>query len=140
MKTAKALAATLILVAFTAIQTQAADPDLTLPKDAVEMTKVDWAGYGDRLVQAIQSDNDGLVQSALQLSIRYAETIDVSDAIVDMMHVYRDHADDRVRHLAAVALASTNDELALGYLRLSSDYESSPSIKRTLKALTAPTS
>jgi hypothetical protein len=101
------------------------------------MTAVDWAAYSHRLVDGMRSESPGIVQAALRLSIQYATLVDVNEAVVDMMKIYRNHSDERVRHLAAVALASTGSDLALGYLRLSLDYEKSPAIQRTIKAVTS---
>lgn len=118
-------------------QARASTSDLELPRAQNEMTATDWASYGEVLVDAIKSGNELLVRAALRLSIQYAESVDVSAAIIDMMSVYREHDDDRVRQLAAVALASTESAIALGYLRLSVDFEKSPAVKRTIKALTS---
>jgi hypothetical protein len=115
----------------------ASTDDLALPKAKDEMSVVDWAAYSSRLVDGLRSSNDGIMQSALRLSIQYAGFVDVSPALLEVMKVYREHDDERVRHLAVVALASTGSRMALGYLQLSKDFESSAAIKRTIKAVTA---
>ena len=140
--TARLLVGVVVSVLFllSATTTRAASNDLALPKAQAEMTSVDWTNYSQRLVASVRSGNDGVVRAALRLSIQYASVVDVDDAIVDMMRVYRNHSDERVRHLAAVALASTGNRLALGYLRLSLEHEKSPTIKRTIKAATSGTS
>lgn len=121
--------------AFAAPSVSASPDDLALPKAKDQMSAVDWSAYSSRLVEGIRSSNVGIRQSALRLSIQYAGLVDVTPALLDVMRIYRDNDDERVRHLAVVALASTGNELALGYLKLSEDFESSPAIKRTIAAV-----
>jgi hypothetical protein len=118
----------------------ASPDDLALPKSRDQMSAVDWAAYSSRLVDGLKSSNSGIMQSALRLSIQYAGLVDVSPALIEVMRVYREHDDERVRHLAVVALASTGSRMALDYLQLSEDFESSPAIKRTIRAVTAEAS
>ncbi len=139
MKTAKATVLASLLLLTTTLNVKAADPDLELPKPATEMTVADWSAYEGHIVEGLRSDHDGIVQAALRLSIQYAEVVSIDDALLDVMSVYRNHSDARVRHLAAVALASTDNELALGYLRLSLDFEKNEAIRHTIKAATSRT-
>ncbi|MCK5077853.1 MAG: hypothetical protein KAR38_15830 [Calditrichia bacterium] len=60
--------------------------------------------FSKNLVKALKSDNMGLKKSAMQLVIRYGDRLNVKDAAFDLMDVYRNHRNNRVRHLAMVAI------------------------------------
>ena len=49
---------------------------------------IDWDRLSENLVYAIQSDNPGVQQAAMRLVIQYADKVDVTDAVNDLMYIY----------------------------------------------------
>jgi hypothetical protein len=45
---------------------------------------VNWERVSENLVEALQSDNPGLQQSAMRLVIQFSDKVDVSNAINDL--------------------------------------------------------
>lgn len=99
----------------------AADIDLIAPDpDAAESV---WIAFGDNLVMALKTDNEGLNISALHHIARYGERVDVRDARFEMVRIFRDHEDSRVRMLALAALSKAKDAWIADFLRRSARYE-----------------
>ena len=113
----------------------AATDDLDLPKAPHEMTLVDWHSFSATLVDALKSDNDALVQSAMRLTIQYDTKVDVRRAIPALMSVYRDHNNEAMRRLAVVTLGHTGSRFATEYLRLNLEFEKSPAVKNTIRGI-----
>jgi hypothetical protein len=90
--------------------------------------KVDWEIVSENLVNAIQSDNPGLQQSAMRLVIQYADHVDVEDAVFNMMRLYRYSEDSKVRQLALVTLHKIGDEYAMDFVRRNIEYETDKKI------------
>lgn len=105
-------------------------------EDAIVMSADDWKQYSAILVDGIRSENQGIRESALRLSIQYADKVDVSSAALDLMHIYREAEYDGARHLAAVALASIDSRNTRDYLRLNAQFERNDTIRTSLFALT----
>ncbi|NBC16346.1 MAG: hypothetical protein GVY18_03410 [Bacteroidetes bacterium] len=109
------------------------DPALT----TTNLATVDWAAFSTNLVNALATDNDGLQQSAMQLIIKYRERVDVHRARFDVMRLYRDHDDDRVRRMAVVTLGAMDNNWALGFLARSVTFEDDPAVRHTIQAVLA---
>ena len=108
------------------------------PANPATMTAADWEVYCDRLEEALASKNDGLRQGALRMVIQYGHYMDFGRmAVFDAVRLYRDHADDRIRRMAAVALLQMNDSWAFDFLERSVPFEKNQTIKRTLLAVLA---
>jgi hypothetical protein len=132
------LAACGVALVFTATAVAAAPTtELALPAPLSEMSVEQWDSFSHSLVDGIASDNEGIRTSAMRLSVQYAGRVDVTDALIDVMSIYRNHADDNVRRMAVVTLGSMNSSLAKGYLELSQQFEKSPTVKRTIRAVLA---
>jgi hypothetical protein len=69
--------------------------------------------------------------------IRYGDRLDVRASAFDVARLYRDHRDERMRHLAAVACLHLNDDWAVGYLRMSEPFERSARVLHSIRALLA---
>jgi HEAT repeat protein len=95
-------------------------------------TLTDWKAFSKNLVKALASPNEGLQLSAMQQIIRYSEHLNVKAAVIDVMRIYRNHRDLQVRRLALTALAKTNSNLALGFLRRAIGFEKSPVLKKQI--------
>ena len=94
--------------------------------------KTDWDTFGKNLSNALSSDNEGIKRSALQQIIRFHDQVDIRDATLDILHIYRSHSDLQTRRLALTALSKANSNLALGYLKLAVEYEKSPVLKKQI--------
>ncbi|MDX1546633.1 MAG: HEAT repeat domain-containing protein [Rhodothermales bacterium] len=139
-RTTMLLALTLLL-APAAFAIPADDPDEAV--EALRQAEVEavsaarWDAFGDRLVQALRDDHDGVRVAAMQLVIRYGDQVDVRRAVNDVLHLYREHDDDDVRRMAVVALGQMNSGRAIGVLRLSEDFEKNEAVQRTIRAVLA---
>lgn len=91
---------------------------------------VDWSCFSKNLVIALQSDNEGLKCSAMQLVIRHHENLDVSAAVWDVMTVFRNHPNPRMRMLALVTLHHMKHSRAMFILKRNLKFEKDPAIAR----------
>lgn len=94
--------------------------------------RTDWDTFGKNLTNALGSDHDGIKRSALQQIIRFHDQVDVKDATINILQIYRNHSNFQTRRLALTALSKTNSSLALGYLKLAVEYEKSPVLKKQI--------
>lgn len=99
-----------------------ATPDLVAPD--IEADETAWAQFGDNLVMALKSDNDGLKISALHHIAQFGERLDVRDARFEMVRLFRDHKDQRVRMLALAALSKARDAWIADFLHRTARFES----------------
>jgi len=131
----------LLIVAVTCISATAAhaydgdEIDLTPP--APEMSKVHWDAFSDNLVRALASDHEGLKMGAMRLVIQYANRVDVNAAKFDLMRLYRDHKDNRVRRMAVVALGRIENAWAMGFFERAQHFEQSESVLTTMRYVLA---
>lgn len=110
--------------------------DLTRPDFRRQMSKADWGVYGDNLEQALAGDHAGLQQGALRMIILYSDYLTISRAgIHDVVRLYRDPPDDRLRRMAVVALGKSQDPWGLDMLKRSAHFEHSPSVRHTILAV-----
>ena len=131
-----ALAASALLVSTTVAATPIdGEEDLALPAPVAQMTEAQWSAFSDNLVRALNSENEGMQHAAMRYSIQYAKDVDVGDATISMMAIYRTHDDENVRRMAVVALASLKSDFVVNYLRLHQTHEKSVPVKRTIKAV-----
>lgn len=87
---------------------------------------------------ALETSHFGLQTSALRLVITYAEDIHFNRTTVfDVVRLYRDHKDDRVRRMAVVALGELGDPWGNDMLRRSLRFEKNASVKHTIAAVLA---
>ncbi len=91
--------------------------------------KTDWDVFSKNLVKSLKSDNQGVKLSAMQQVIAYAESVNVDDAIFDIVEVYRSHPALKVRQLALTTLYKTNNAWAMDFLKRNLEFEKSPVLK-----------
>ncbi|MEJ2055810.1 MAG: hypothetical protein P8X42_17995 [Calditrichaceae bacterium] len=96
---------------------------------------VNWDRFSEGLVQALQSDNAGLQQSAMQLVIRYGDKVDVGKARFDVMDTFLYSKDRKVRQLALITLSKINNTFDMGLLYGQLKFEKDPVIKRQIAAV-----
>ena len=92
--------------------------------------EVNWQAFSVNLVKALKSDNPGLQQSAMQRIIRYADKLNVDDAVYDIANIFRFDDNPRVRRLAMVTLATIDTDKSIEYLSKYLKYEESNSIRK----------
>ena len=107
---------------------RATPPDLTVP--ALDASEAAWSSFGQNLVAALQSDNHGLQCSALQHVVTYGDRLDVRAARFEVIRLYRDHRDMRVRMLALSALAQMRDPWVADFLQRSARAEQDEHLAR----------
>jgi hypothetical protein len=90
----------------------------------------DWQRFSVNLVNAFKIPNDGLHQSAMGMIIRYADKLDVDDAVFDIVRIFRSHKDSRVRQLALVTLHKMQNEWAMDFLKRHQKYEKNETIRK----------
>lgn len=96
-----------------------------------------WKLFSKNLVQAIQSDTEGLKLAALQMVIRYGELVDVDAAVFDVVRLYRNHDDLHVRQMAVVTLGAMKHGWAMDFLTRSARFEQDPVLQKTIRAVLA---
>ena len=120
------LAALLLVLALPA---HAADPpDLTPPAPTAPAAA--WEAFSLNLVEALRSDNLGLKCSALQQIAAYGPKVDVRSARFEMVRLYRNNKDMRVRMAALSALSQVNDAWVADFLARSARFERDPEMAR----------
>ena len=128
-----------LLLAFViAVAPARADPpDITPP--AADADAATWVAFSDNLVKALQTtDNLGLQCSALQHVAAYGDRVDVDAAKFDIVRLYRDHSDSRVRMAALAGLAQMSDGWVADFLLRSARFEKDEHLARlTLHAAQA---
>ena len=91
--------------------------------------KKKWDVFSANLVKTVKSNHPGLRNSAMQLIIQYSDSLDVSDAVYDIMQIFRFNDDQRVRRLAMITLSKINTDKATAYLSKYLKFEENESIK-----------
>jgi len=103
-------------------------------KSDTMLTASQWAQFSKNLREAIMSDNLGAKTGALGQIIRYGQYLQFQELTVfEVMRLYRDSDDPKVRRMAVVALGNMNNRWAIEFLDMLSRYESDETIKRTME-------
>jgi len=94
-----------------------------------------WDLASRNMVEGLRDGNDGLKQSILQNIIRYGDSLDVNEAIFEIMRIYRNHENEGMRQLALIALHKTNNEWAMTFLQRAIKFEKSPKLRKSMCAI-----
>ena len=97
--------------------------------------KPNWDLFSKNLVKALKHKNLGLNISALLQVIHHKDNINVDSAVLDIVRLYRNHKDERVRQLALVTLHAMGNDWAIGIIKRDFRFEKSPQIKRIMLAI-----
>jgi len=100
----------------------------------VEANQIDWNAFGKNLVKAIASGNEGLQRSAMRLIIHHADKVDVGQAVFDLVQIYRNNKDEKVRQLAIVTLYKIQNRWAMGFLKRDLKFQESPLLQKQILA------
>ena len=96
-----------------------------------------WDAFSNNLVSALKSEHDGLKAAAMQMIIRYNNQLEVQDGVFDVVTIYRTHEDMSMRRMALVTLGQMESDWAIGFLERADQFEQSPMLKQTLRAVVA---
>jgi hypothetical protein len=90
--------------------------------------KTNWEAFGENLVKAVATPNEGLQLSAMGMIIRHSDSLDVKDAVFDLVRIFRSHKDTRVRRLAMVTLSKIKVEWTMYFLKRNRQFEKDKTI------------
>lgn len=111
---------------------------LNNPSVRAKLTEAQWHSYGERMAEALASGNEGLRQGALRMIILYGPNLGMKRAAVfEVVRIYRNHKDDRLRRMAVVALGNVQDSWAMDMLKRSVRFEKEPRVQQTIRAVLA---
>jgi hypothetical protein len=96
------------------------------------LENVDWDAFSENLVVGLKSDNLGVRTSAMQQVIRYADNVNVDDAIFDIVEMYRSSNDEKVRQLALAAMHKTENAWAMDFLKRNLKFEKSEKLRTAI--------
>jgi len=94
-----------------------------------------WDKASRNMVEGLKYGNDGLKQSILQNIIRFGDSLDVNEAIFEIMRIYRNHENEGMRQLALIALHKTNNDWAMAFLERAVKFEKSPKLRKSICAI-----
>ncbi|MEM1269964.1 MAG: hypothetical protein AAF752_00775 [Bacteroidota bacterium] len=89
-----------------------------------------WDKFSAALVTNIQAGHPGVQASALRHVVYYGDKVDVSDAVFDIVRIYRDNDDENLRMLALAALHKMDNTWANDFIARSIPFEKSDRVKR----------
>lgn len=96
---------------------------------------VNWKLVSKNLVRSLATGNDGLRQSAMDFFIKHSDRLDINAAVYDVMHIYRNHKDERVKKLALVTLYKMENKWAMEFLKVDLRFQDSEELKRMVAAI-----
>ena len=97
--------------------------------------EIDWKLVSKNLVRSLASDNEGLRQSAMAFFVEHADKLDINEAVYDVMRVYRNHPDLRVRKLALVTLYKMQNSWAMEFLKVDLRFQDQEQLKQMVAAI-----
>lgn len=99
------------------------------------LTAEQWKAFGQRVTEAMGSDNRGVQIAALRLAAFHGDQLQLGrQASIDAVRVYRDNPDPNVRKLAVVAIARMNHPWGIDFLTRSLDYEKSAAVEKVMRS------
>ncbi|MDZ4698948.1 MAG: HEAT repeat domain-containing protein [Rhodothermales bacterium] len=102
-------------------------------QDLITLSIQDWRAYGERLAAALTSSTEGMTQSALQRLIQYGDFMPATrQTVMEVVTIYRNNEDDRVRRMAVVALGKLGDDWSMAYLKRAVHFEKNPEVRHTI--------
>lgn len=142
-----ALAAAAILIAASPVSAASGTDDtgarleaakVMLERSAGVLSANQMSALSHTLRDALESTHYGFQTSALRLMIQYGDQVKFNHhTIIEVVRLYRDHSDDRVRRMAVVALGAVGDKWGLDFLKRSLPYETVAPVRHTVAAVVA---
>ena len=105
---------------------------LSIADDIRKIEDVNWDQFSENLVKAVKSNNEGVQAGALKNIIAYAGNLNVQDAQFDILRMYRDGNDQRLRQMAVVALHRMESKVGMYIMKRNLDLENNPVIQRQI--------
>ena len=102
---------------------------------AVDSQAADNKTFSKNLVKALKSDNQGLQVSALQLVVKYGKKVDVEDATLGVVRIYRRSNNEQFRQLALAAIHASQNDWAISVVARDYQFETNPKIKKMMAAV-----
>ena len=99
------------------------------------VVEAQWRRFSTNLVAALKSEHHGVQQTAMRYVIQYKDQVNVSEAVFDVMKIYRNDADDQRRRMAVVTLGNMNSDWAIKFLERSEPFERSEMVANTIRAI-----
>ena len=98
------------------------------------LTAEQWQAFGNRVTEAMGSENRGVQMAALRLAAYHGDQLQLGhQASISAVRVYRNNPDPNVRKLAVVAIARMNHPWGIDFLTRSLDYEKSAGVKKVMR-------
>jgi hypothetical protein len=101
------------------------------------VVEAQWKRFSTNLVEALKSEHAGVQQTAMRYVIQYNDQVSVSEAVFDVMKIYRNDTDDNRRRMAVVALGNMNSDWGIAFLERSEPFEKSEMVAQTIRAVLA---
>jgi hypothetical protein len=112
--------------------------DVADPSVRDRLTIQQWETYARQLSGALASGHEGLQQGALRMIIQYGNYLPFErPAVFDVVRLYRDHENPRMRRMAVVALGQMHDAWAIDFLERSARFEKELSVRHTIVSVLA---
>ncbi len=102
---------------------------------SVNADNVDWNKFSKNLEKALKSDNPGLRLSAMGMVIKYGEQLDVSNAVFDVVRIFRNSDNQKERQLALVTLYKMKHPWAMDFLKRHIAFEENEALKRQIQVI-----
>lgn len=98
--------------------------------------EIDWAAFSKNLVHALQSDNEGLQQSAMCLIIEHSDHRSVDAAAFDLLQIFRHHQNRGMRTLAMMTLFKMQHNFGMFLIQRSITLDRDEFIRKRSRHLT----
>jgi len=86
---------------------------------------VNWKLFSGGIKMALESDNQGVKESAICLILKYGKKLDLQDSLDDLVKFYRNQQAEQTQKLALLAIYKLDQQMAFKLLaeRLESDQQ-----------------
>lgn len=126
-------ATTLSVLAFVLAFALTASAQMIEERDTM-LTGAQWEAFNKNLTKAVESDNPGVVEGALTQIAQYGQFMEFPELTVfEVMRIYRDHENPRIKRLAVVALGNMGSRWAIEFLDMLAPYEENEALKKTME-------
>lgn len=97
-------------------------------QEGIQNTEADWTAFSKNLVRALGTPNEGLQISAMSMVVRYGENLDVNNAVFDVVRIFRNNKNPKIRQLALVTLYKMQNKWAVDFLKRNLKFEKDKNI------------
>jgi hypothetical protein len=123
------------LMVFIASSVPASAQKMEMDRDTM-LTGAQWQAFNQSLISAVVSDNSGVKEGALVQIAHYGDYMTFPELTVfEVMRMYRDSDDPKMKRLAVVALGNMGSRWAIEFLDMLSEYEPDDTIRRTMESV-----